>query len=144
MKSNQLISKLKSYHIIIFGCILGIILVLNSNSVNQKKLKEKETKEQIAFFNKIISQRKLQQLNPGTPQEEDEDEEVIVTDEVCSYASDELKEYYKTSDLSKIDLDDGSIKCEDKDEDYMQALIAIVQKLVEGDENDNNESDPIN
>ena len=143
MKSNQLISKLKSYHIIIFGCILGIILVLNSNSVNQKKLKEKETKEQIAFFNKIISQRKLQQLNPGTSQEEDEDEEVIVTDEVCSYASDELKEYYKTSDLSKIDLDDGSIKCEDKDEDYMQALIAIVQKLVEGDENDNNESDPI-
>ena len=147
MKSNQLISKLKSYHIIIFGCILGIILVLNSNSVNQKKLKEKESKEQIAFFNKIISQRKLQQLNPGTPQDEDEDEEVIVTDEVCSYASDELKEYYKTSDLSKIDLDDGSIKCEDKDKDYMQALIAIVQKLVEGDENDengNNERNPIN
>ena len=139
MKAKLLISKLKSYHIIFFGCILGIILMLNSNNVNEQKLKMKQNKDQIALFNKIISKRNLEEANPVNPQEED-DEGIIITDAVCSHASDELKEYYKTNDLSKIDLDNGAIKCEDKDEDYMKALIEIVKKLVEGDnENENNE-----
>ena len=131
MKTKLIISKLKSYHIIFFGCILGMILVLNSDSVNEQKLKMKQNKDQIALFNKIISKRKLQAIAPVNPQpEEEEDEGIIITDEVCSHASDELKEYYKTNDLSKIDLDNGAIKCEDKDEDYMKALIEIVKKLV--------------
>ena len=141
MKTKLIISKLKSYHIIFFGCILGMILVLNSDSVNEQKLKMKQNKEQIALFNKIISKRKLQAIAPVNPQpEEVEDEGIIITDEVCSHASDELKEYYKTNDLSKIDLDNGAIKCEDKDEDYMKALIEIVKKLVEGDKDDENEN----
>ena len=141
MKTKLIISKLKSYHIIFFGCILGMILVLNSDSVNEQKLKMKQNKEQIALFNKIISKRKLQAIAPVNPQpEEEEDEGIIITDEVCSHASDELKEYYKTNDLSKIDLDNGAIKCEDKDEDYMKALIEIVKKLVEGDKDDENEN----
>ena len=146
MKAKIIISKLKSYHIIFFGCILGILLVLHSNDVNEQKLKMKQNKEQIAFFDKIISKRKLQELNPGNAQQEENDDEVIITDEVCSHASDELKEYYKTNVLSKIDLDNGPIKCEDKDKDYMKALIALVQKLVEGDNNQNeNDGDaPIN
>ena len=141
MKTKLIISKLKSYHIIFFGCILGMILVLNSDSVNEQKLKMKQNKDQIALFNKIISKRKLQAIAPVNPQpEEEEDEGIIITDEVCSHASDELKEYYKTNDLSKIDLDNGAIKCEDKDEDYMKALIEIVKKLVEGDKDDENEN----
>ena len=117
-----------------------MILVLNSDSVNEQKLKMKQNKDQIALFNKIISKRKLQAIAPVNPQpEEEEDEGIIITDEVCSHASDELKEYYKTNDLSKIDLDNGAIKCEDKDEDYMKALIEIVKKLVEGDKDDENE-----
>ena len=59
MKTKLIISKLKSYHIIFFGCILGMIFVLNSDSVNEQKLKMKQNKEQIALFNKIISKRKL-------------------------------------------------------------------------------------
>ena len=119
---------------------------MHSNDVNEQKLKMKQNKEQIAFFDKIISKRKLQELNPGDAQQEENDDEVIITDEVCSHASDELKEYYKTNVLSKIDLDNGPIKCEDKDKDYMKVLIALVQKLVEGDNNQNeNDGDaPIN
>ena len=117
--------------------------MLNSNYVNEQKIKMKQNKEQIALFNKIISKRRLQEANPTpvNPQQEEEDEEIIITDEVCSHASDELKEYYKTNDLSKIDLDNGAIECEDKNEDYMKALIGIVQKLVEGDRDNENEND---
>ena len=57
-----------------------------------------------------------------------------------------MKDYYNTSDLSKIDLDDGSIKCEDKDKDYMQALIGIVDSLIGGGDDDEDDDDdgPIN
>ena len=141
MKTKLIISKLKSYHIIFFGCILGIILVLNSNNVNEQKFKMKQNKDQIALFNKIISKRNLQEANPvNTVNPPQDGDEIIITNAVCSHASDELKEYYKTNDLSKIDLDNGAIKCEDKDKDYMKALIGIVQKLVEGDKNDENEN----
>lgn len=71
MKTKLIISKLKSYHIIFFGCILGMILVLNSDSVNEQKLKMKQNKEQIALFNKIISKRKLQAIAPVNPQQEE-------------------------------------------------------------------------
>ena len=127
------------YSTIVAGLLSYLIrlLTLSENEI----YKMKQNKDQIALFNKIISKRNLQEANPvntvNTPQDGDE---IIITNAVCSHASDELKEYYKTNDLSKIDLDNGAIKCEDKDKDYMKALIGIVQKLVEGDKNDENEN----
>ena len=134
-------SKLKSYHIILLGCLLGFLLVLNSNRVNEEKLRIYQNKKEKAFFNRLISQRKLQVTpDPGALIEEEE-EEITETQAVCLHASNELQDYYNTSDLSKIDLDDGSIKCEDKDKDYMKALIGIVESLIGGDGDDD---DPIN
>ena len=134
MSSKLEISKLKAYHFILLGCLLGILLVLNSNYVNQKKSKIQQDKNEQALFNRLISQRRLQDNSPPTGNFAEE--EVYESDIICSYASDELQEYYNTSDLSKIDLDDGPIKCEDKDKDYMKTLIEIVKSLIDDDENE--------
>ena len=139
MTSKLKTSKLKSYHIFLLGCLLGVLLVLNSNYVNEKKLKIQQDKKEQALFNRLISQRRLQD-NSASNGLFGEDEEVYESDIICSYASEELQEYYNTSDLSKIDLDDGPIKCEDKDEDYMKTLIEIVKSLM-GDGDDEEEED---
>ena len=66
-------------------------------------------------------------------------QENSATEEICSRASDDLNEYYKTGDLSKIDLDDDAIECEDKDKSYMKALIEVVRSLIDGDDNSNDD-----
>ena len=126
-------SKFNTIYIILFGCIFGILLVLNSNYVNEKKAQVELNKEQDALFKKLISKRKLSSVD------EDDEEYIYLTDEVCSRGSEDLEKYYKTNDLSLIDLDDGAIKCEDKDKDYMKALIELVRGLV--DKNDDNDND---
>ena len=136
MSSKLDISKLKSYHIFLLGCLLGVLLVLNSNHVNEDKFRIQQNKKEEALFNRLIGKRKLQEDPLVEPNVEEEEEYITETEAVCSHASIELQEYYNTSDLSKIDLDDGAIKCEDKDQDYMTALINIVKSLLEGDSDD--------
>ena len=132
---KNFISKLNSFHIIILGCTLGCILILNSNNVNRQKEITKLNQEKSALFDKIISKRRLNEETVG-----EDDEYIYETDEVCSRASDKLQDYYKTGDLSKIDLDNSAIKCEDKDSDYMKALIDLFESFVEDDEDgDNND-----
>ena len=132
---KNFISKLNSFHIIILGCTLGCILILNSNNVNRQKETMKLNQEKSALFDKIISKRRLNEETVG-----EDDEYIYETDEVCSHASDKLQDYYKTGDLSKIDLDNSAIKCEDKDSDYMKALIDLFKSFVEDDEDgDNND-----
>ena len=41
--------------------------------------------------------------------------------------------------LSKIDLDDDAIECEDKDKSYKKALIEVVRSLIDGDDNSNDD-----
>ena len=139
-KLKKFLSKSSPIYIILLGCILGSLLILNSNHVNEQKTQMNLDKEQDALFKRIISKRKLQQTSPNTKVEKSK------TEEVCERASDELLEYYATSDLSKIDLDNGAIKCENKNEDYMKALIDLVRNLVGGDDDDdeNNPSTPAN
>ena len=132
-KLKSIFSKFNTINIILLGCIFGILLVLNSNYVNEKKAQVKLNKEQDALFKKLISKRKLSSVD------EDGEEYIYLTDEVCSRGSEDLEKYYKTNDLSLIDLDDGAIKCEDKDKDYMKALIELVRGLV--DKNDDNDND---
>ena len=143
MSYNQNKSKLKSYHLILFGSLLGLLLVLNSNRVNESKFKINQNKKEKALFDKIISKRRLQAYPLRKMEDNEENEEELTkTEKVCSHTSDDLKEYYNTGDLSKIDLDDGAIKCEDKDEDYMKALIDLVTTLIEG--KDEEEDDDTN
>ena len=118
--------KLKSFHIIIMSCLLASLMILNSNNVNEKRAIKRSSIETKISFNQMTSLRKLQ--GPEMNHEE--------SDKVCSRGSDSLVEYYKTGDLTKIDLDGDEIECEDKDKDYMQALIEIVKKNVGGDDDD--------
>ena len=124
---KNFISKLNSIYIVVLGCLLGSILIFNSDYVNNQKASTKLNQEKANLFNRIISKRGLEE-NPA-----ENDEEIYETDEVCSHASDELQKYYQTGVLSDIDLDNGAIKCEEKNEEYMQALINTFKSLVDDD-----------
>ena len=130
LNTKKFLSKLNSIHIILLGCILGCLLIINSNHVNEKKAQIKLSKEQDALFNRIVSKRKLEANSK--------------INEVCSRGSDALINYYETGDLSKIDLDEGSIKCEDCGQEHMRALIDLIENLVgggDGDEDDDDDDD---
>ena len=142
-KHNQK-TKLKFYHFILFGCLFGCLLIINSNHVNNKKMKIKLNKEKGELFDKIISKRHLQQLTPVV-ETNDEEIEVYATDDICSRASPELIKYYNSSgSLKDLGINEqGGIKCEDKDKPYMKALIDILKNLLgeSGDEEEDDEED---
>ena len=121
-------SELKnSFLILILGCILSTLAVLNSNFVNSHKNQIMLNNEKKQFFDRIISKRYLQ---------EDSDKREIKskndTDKVCEKGSQELRDYYKTGDFSKIGIKDDPITCKEKDKEYMKALKKIVKKYIGG------------
>jgi len=142
-QSKEFIPNLKAYHIILLGCFLTSLLILNSNYVNQQRAINKLNIEKSKLFNKIIATRNLEgdgdtgatpaaDPNPAKETEEEEQNESDITkediDKVCEKGSESLKEYYKTGDLGKIELKEGNIKSEDSDKEYIQALINIIKK----------------
>ena len=127
-EQSEKLSKLKPYQIILISCLLCSILVVNSNSVNKNRDLAKLNKQKEELFDSIIQRRILQSKN--------------YSEDVCSRASDDLIEYYKTGDLSKIDIDgSGSIECKNKDSGYMKALISIVRAVSGDDKEDSNDVD---
>ena len=129
---NKMISRLKSYHIIILGCVLGCLLTFNSNYINEQKATMKLNKEKSELFDRIISKRRLQEIQEG-------DEDVIyLTSEVCSHSSDDLKEYYQSGDLTKIGLEPGLIECKDKDNKYVKALIGVLEGFIKDEDSSEN------
>lgn len=119
------VSKLKPYHIILISCLLCTIMILNSNYVNEQRAKERLNKEMSETYIEMMSLRRLEGNSNS--------------DKVCSKGSDDLIEYYKTGDLSLIDLEEGAIKCEDKDTSYMKALRGLARKLL-GDDDESSEN----
>ena len=109
------VSKLKPYHIILISCLLCTVMIFNSNYVKEQRAKERLNKEMSETYNEMMSLRRLEGNSNS--------------DKVCSKGSDDLIEYYKTGDLSLIDLEEGAIKCEDKDASYMKALRGLARKL---------------
>ena len=146
---NKLKRKLKFYHIFILGCILAIFLMVNSNNVNKRRIADKLDKKQGELFNKIIYGRKLDEDTPGDGgnpgqinPEEGEEEYVFETDVVCQRASEELRNYYNnTATLADLDISEGGISCEDKDKDYIKALISLVKSLIDGSDGSSNDDD---
>ena len=120
LELKKISSKLKPYHIIIMSCLLATIMIINSNNVNKDRALMKENVEKDGLFRKIIGGRLLSERNLEVNNHEN-------SEKVCSKGSDDLIDYYKTGDPSKIGLDDDDIKCEDKDSDYMKALIDLVR-----------------
>ena len=112
--------ELKPYHIFIISCLLASLMILNSNNVNNQRASLKLAEENGKTFSDMAKLRKL--------------EDSQSTKEICSRASDKLNEYYKTGELSKIDLDKEPIKCEDQDKSYMKALIDLVRDYVGNDD----------
>ena len=125
---KELNSQIKNYHIFFFACLLATVMIINSNNVNQKRALIKLNKEKGALFNKIIQGRMLSEDSSN------------YSKDVCSRGSESLRKYYETGDLSKIDLKDDEIKCEDKDKGYMQALIKIVRSIA-GDGGDDEDEE---
>ena len=121
---NEYKEKIKSYHIFLFSCLLASLMILNSNNVNNQKQALKSQKQSEEFFSEMMKIRKLSGGNSNT-------------EEVCSRADDDLIDYYKTGDLSKIDLDNDPIECEDKDKSYMKTLIDIVREMADDDSSSN-------
>ena len=119
------VSKLKPYHIILISCLLCTVMILNSNYVNEQRAKERLNKEMGETYNEMMSLRRLEGNSNS--------------DKVCSKGSDDLIEYYKTGDLSLIDLEEGAIKCEDKDASYMKALRGLARKLL-GDDDESSDN----
>ena len=125
-------SKLKSYHIFLMSCLLTTFMILNSNRVNEAKTLQKENERANSLFAKIITLRNLDTSSEPVTHHN--------SDAVCALGSDDLNDYYKTGDPSKIGLDNDGIKSEDKDKPYMIALRNIVKKLVDGDDDEDDDS----
>ena len=138
-KQKQNSNEINHYQMFLFSCFFCFIIMLNSNYVNKQRNLIKLNKEKELLFNKLIQKRQLSELTEGS---------WSTSDEICSRGSKDLINYYKTGDLSEIDLKEGPIKSENKNEGYMQALIKLVRGLVDeneggdddGDDNDDEES----
>ena len=127
-EQKQFKEKLKPFHFILLSCFLVSVMLLNSNYVNNQREAIKSEKRSEELFFKLIQKRKLENTDENTK-------------EVCSRASDTLNEYYRTGDLSEIDLDDKPIECEDKDKSYMQTLIDLVREYADDDSSDSSNED---
>ena len=109
-------SKLKFYHIILISLALSPLLIINSNSINKKR----ERKEDEIFLRKLY----LRQLDFT------ED-----TKKVCEKGSDDLKEYYETGDLKKLDIKEEDEVKRDNKEKYIDSLINLIAE--KGDQGEN-------
>ena len=125
-EEEKKIATFKTFHVLILGCLLSTLLILNSNYVNEKRATLKLNEEKSKLFDEIIAGRHLQGQNSPF-------------DKVCAKGSEDLVEYYKTGELEKIGLEDGPIKAEK--ETYLTALINIIKTFTGEDESKDSEGD---
>ena len=126
--SDEKSSKLKPYQMILLSCVLAAFMIINSNNVNYNRDLAKLNKEKGELFDRMIKTRRLSSTSSQT-----------YSAEICERGSDDLKEYYQKGDPKIIDIDPNEgIKCEDKDETYMKALINIVRTMADDTEEDSN------
>ena len=138
-ENKKISEKIKIYHILILGVILSPLIIINSNYVNNQRAEEKLYKEKSRLFNKIILGRNLENSEDS---EEGEDDTKSKIEEVCERGSEELVQYYKTGNLADIDLkEDEKIKCEDKEKDYLKAIINILKSKLGGEGGEDEEGE---
>ena len=129
------IQKLKSYHIILLACILCLLLIINSNRLNEKRAKENLYKEKKKIFDKIISTRKLDENLDESP------DDMSDIDKICERGSDDLKKYYVTGDLKEIGLkEEDGIECKEKNKNYFKSLINII-RIATGEDDEEDEEE---
>ena len=129
-KKSQLNESLKLYQMLILGCILSSLLILNSNFILIEKGKNNLNEEKRKLFDKIISKRLLEGDETNANEEPLEG-----SDKVCDKGSDKLKKYYKSGDLKDLGLkEDEDLKYEGKGEPYFDSLINIIKSALGGKE----------
>ena len=122
--------KFKSFYII---CLLCFIFIVNSYYLNQKRNTDKEKKGKTSFT--IFEKRFLEGINNT----ETKEEKYIDINQVCSRGSKNLNSYYKSGSISELDIDDEPIKYQDKDNELNKAIIFLLRKYFDFDnENANN------
>ena len=129
-KKSQLNESLKLYQMLILGCILSSLLILNSNFIVNENRKDNLNEEKRKLFDKIISKRLLEGDETNANEEPLEG-----SDKVCDKGSDKLKKYYKSGDLKDLGLkEDEDLKYEGKGEPYFDSLINIIKSALGGKE----------
>ena len=125
-RSNKFNPKLKYYHIILISIILSPLLILNSNSLNKQREKEKILKSEEIILRKLYA-RKLDSSS-------DEDTFSNDTNKICEKGSEGLQNYYKNGDDKSIKIDDESISSENRPK-YIDALIDLISGKGDATEN---------
>ena len=93
------------------------------------------------LFNRMSKKRYLQEkLNLNIDSYETEFKKRFSKD-VCSKISSDLRSYYKTGDLSKINFKDKEIKCDNEDKEYMKDLIELIKNYLEDPTEENNSNE---
>ena len=109
-------SGLKYYHIILLSILVCPLLILNSNSVNNKREQEKLFKQEKEKIKNIF----LRRLDFASD-----------TNDICKKGTEDLQKYYETGDGNIIGIDDDKIESKNNPK-YIQALI----NLITGSENE--------
>ena len=119
------------YKTIIISFLLLFVFVTNLTFLNVKSTSNKIFEQKKFSFNKIFKKRFLQEkLNSIRDTFETEFKKKYLKD-VCSKSSSELRSYYKTGDISKINFEDKEIKSYNKDKENIKALIEFIKNYLE-------------
>ena len=108
---------IKYYHILLLSIILSPLLIINSNFAVEKRNKEKLNIEADRKFKKILFGRHLETFEEGMKK-------------ICNKGTEELKEYYNSGALSKLDIDLPKNEEEEENPEYINALLDIVKGYV--------------
>ena len=99
---------IKNYHIqkqsLFFYIILYFLFLSHLNTINSSKSGNHN------LLNSLFSKRKLDELLQSTNNKK----KIYESDQICSSISEELKHYYSTGDLSKLDLDTNLLDYTDR------------------------------
>ena len=120
--------KLKYYHIILISMIISPLLIINSNSLNKRREQEKILKQDEIILRKLYA-RKLD----STP--DTDDSFISDTNKICEKGSNDLKEYYKTSNTNKLGVNENEEITSENNPEYIDALINLI--AGEGDSAEN-------
>ena len=126
-KSDIYIPKLKYFHIIFISMLISPLLIINSNSINKRREQEKILKQDEIILRKLYARK----FDSSSEQEQF----ISDTNEICEKGSNDLKEYYQTSDTSKLGVNEDEPITSENNPEYINALINLVSS--EGDTTEN-------
>ena len=132
------------YKTITISFFLIIFFIPNFTYIDGKNASKKIFEQNKFSSNKIFKKRFLQEkynLNRDSFEKEFKNK---YSKDVCSKISSDLRSYYKTGDLSKINFEDTEIKYDNKGKEYLKALIELIKNYLEDpklktEENDSKE-----